>query len=366
MLRRVVILADDSAQWKIAGLRQLDRVALEVKELAAARGEIVKFIISWSSDIPREKRFLPRHPRLTRLDFVEASPERTDLFLSTRIFLRRKSPLVASLLATITTDGPQTADEIRAAWRNSEGLEGWEYLDDPAQIAACEKRFLRGSSKPQDGLVSRLINRPVSRVITRVLLRTAITPSGWTLAIFILPLAGAGFLARGDYGSVVAGLFLFQLYSIVDGCDGEIARAKYLESERGAKLDTLCDLVGNLLLVVSLGYGLSRSVEGIVVALLIATNELLLGLPARGADEASSNKGDGALYPRHRRLVERSGLLFFGERLAGWLIQLTKRDVALLAFFFLALAGRPAWILHLLGAVAAGCSLLALRSFFSR
>ncbi len=366
MVRRVVILADDSAHWKIAGLRQLDRLALEVKELAAARGETVKFTVSWSSDIPLEKRFLRRHPRLSHLDFAEAPPERIDLFLSTRLFLHRKSPLVASHLATMSTDGPQKTDEIRAAWRNSKELDSWEYLDDPAQIAACEKRFLRGSSKPQDGLVSRFINRPVSRVVTRLLLGTPIAPSGWTLSIFVLPLASAGFLARGGYGSVVAGLFLFQLYSILDGCDGEIARAKYLESEPGAKLDTLCDLVGNLLLVVSLGYGLSRSVEGIVVALLIATNELLLALPARGADEASSNKGDDALYSRHRRMVERSGLLFFGERFARWLIQLTKRDVALLAFLCLALAGRPAWILHLSGAAAAVSAVLALRSLVHR
>ena len=111
-------------------------------------------------------------------------------------------------------------------------IEGWEYLEDSSQIAACEKRFLRGSGKSQDGLVSRFLNRPISRAISRVLLKTSITPSAWTLAIFVLPLVGAVFLARGDYASVIAGLIFFQFYSILDGCDGEIARAKY-SSRRG-------------------------------------------------------------------------------------------------------------------------------------
>ena len=56
---------------------------------------------------------------------------------------------------------------------------------------------------------------------------------------------------------MIAGLIAFKFYSILDGCDGEIARAKYLESPRGRALDTWCDTVGNLLMVLSLGYGLS-------------------------------------------------------------------------------------------------------------
>ncbi len=164
----------------------------------------------------------------------------------------------------------------------------------------------------------------------------------------------------------IAGLVAFQFYSILDGCDGEIARAKYLESSRGRELDNWCDNLGNLLMVLSLGYGLSHQTalasfyfaESMIVASLIAANELLLTLPAPVAVNAN-----GALYPRHQRMVEGSGLLFLGERFAGWLIQLTKRDVALLAFLLLAIANRPAWILHLLGTVAAISSLLVLKSF---
>ena len=50
-----------------------------------------------------------------------------------------------------------------------------------------------------------------------------------------------------------------------------------------------------------------------IVASLIVANELLLTLPAPIAVKANS-----PLYARHQRMVEGSGLLFFGERFAGW------------------------------------------------
>jgi phosphatidylglycerophosphate synthase len=366
MARRVVILADESASWKIAGLRQLERVALE----ASMPDETTELCILWRPDLPPEQRFRPQHPRLSQVEITTTPPGSADLLLSTHLFLDRNT--VPSQLPAGSRPGhdlqrkfAELANAVRATWQNTQPNDRWEYLENHAQSNACEKRFLRGRGKSQDGLVSRFINRPISRSISRLLLKTPITPSAWTLAIFVLPLIGAVFLARGDYVSVVAGLLLFQIYSILDGCDGEIARAKYLESQRGRQLDDWCDILGNLLLVVSLGYGLSLQpqfgsfyfVEGIIVAILIMANELLLLFPA-----PITTKTDSVLYPRHQAMVERSGLLFFGERFVWWLMQLTKHDVALLAFFLLAMAGGPGWILHLLGVVAAISSLLALES----
>lgn len=349
MLRRVVILADDSAHWKVAGLRQLDRLALELNELGVAQGESIQVFIQWSPDVTPDERFVPQHPRLSHLDFREISSETADLCLSTHFFLPRKTATAADF-----------AGRIRAN-------EGFERLENPAQIPACEKRFLRASGKSQDGLVSRFINRPISREVSRVLLRTPITPSAWTLAIFSLPLAGAAFLVHGDYISVILGLCFFQLYSILDGCDGEIARAKYLESPRGRQLDTWCDVAGSLLLVTGLGYGLARAnsfyfIEGICVALLVVTNELLLLFPS--GSRPISAKSDSALYPRHERMFEASGLPFLRRDFAVWAIQLTKRDVAILAFLLFAIFHQSPWILHLFGAIAAVSALLALKSRF--
>ena len=211
------------------------------------------------------------------------------------------------------------------------------------------------SGKPQDGLVSRFLNRPISRLITRVLLRFPITPSIWTMSIFPLLIVAFLFLIRGDYRGFVIGCAIFQIYSILDGCDGEIARAKNLVSRWGERLDTLCDTTGNLLLVIGVGFGLRAqhpssgwiyAVEGIFCALLIAANETWLH-KMKTDEESPQNEISAALYPRHRTMAQRSGLMVLGEKNVWWLVQLTKRDVAILFFLLLAIAGFPQWILHL-------------------
>jgi 1L-myo-inositol 1-phosphate cytidylyltransferase / CDP-L-myo-inositol myo-inositolphosphotransferase len=211
-------------------------------------------------------------------------------------------------------------------------------------------------SKPQDGFVSRYLNRPISRRITSVLLKFPIHPNAWTISIFILPLVASVFLVRGDYVSVVIGAAIFQMFSILDGCDGEIARAKNLESNFGERLDYFCDFAASLLYVLALGLGLHRSSEGIVCAVLIAANELLLRVGKRKMSVVSSTF-DESFYARHRTMIGHSGLLNLGDRFVWWLFQLTKRDMAILVFLMLALLGLADWILNL-WTVVAGASLV--------
>ncbi|HZE13810.1 MAG TPA: CDP-alcohol phosphatidyltransferase family protein, partial [Chthoniobacterales bacterium] len=248
----------------------------------------------------------------------------------------------------------------------------WEYIGDGNAIDRIETEFLRGSGKSQDGFVSRYLNRPISRAITRLLLRFPATPNGWTWLISPIPVIAAFALAGGTYWSFFWGLVLFQIFSVLDGCDGEIARAKFMESDRGRRLDDFFDVLSNVLLALGLGVGLSRSarfywIEGIVTASLIIANEWYLAsrTPAVVVDSVRDSLG-GTLYPRHRELVERSGLLVFGQKFAATLIQLTKRDVAVLFFVLLAAVGLPAMILHLLFVVTAVSLLLALRAGSAR
>jgi 1L-myo-inositol 1-phosphate cytidylyltransferase / CDP-L-myo-inositol myo-inositolphosphotransferase len=211
-------------------------------------------------------------------------------------------------------------------------------------------------SKPQDGFVSRFLNRPISRRITRFLLKFPIHPNAWTISIFILPLVAGAFLIRGDYVSVVIGAAIFQVFSILDGCDGEIARAKNLESKFGERLDYFCDFIASLLYVLALGLGLHRSTEGIVCAVLITANECFLRAGRSQSAIAPSDLHE-SFYARHRAVIGHSGLLNLGERFVWWLFQLTKRDMAILVFLLLALLGLANWILHL-WTIVAGASLI--------
>jgi phosphatidylglycerophosphate synthase len=210
-------------------------------------------------------------------------------------------------------------------------------------------------SKPQDGFVSRFLNRPISRRITCFLLKFPIHPNAWTISIFVLPLVAGAFLVRGDYTSVVGGAAVFQAFSILDGCDGEIARAKNLESKLGERLDYFCDFLASLIYVLALGLGLHHSAEGIICASLITANEWLL----HGKNEMQmvSTTLHESFYARHHGMIGHSGLLNFGDQFVWWVFQLTKRDMAVLVFLLLALVGRADWILHLWTMVA-GASLV--------
>ena len=188
------------------------------------------------------------------------------------------------------------------------------------------------------------------------MLKFPIHPNAWTISIFVLPLIACVFLVRGNYVSIVIGAAIFQAFSILDGCDGEIARAKNLESKFGERLDYFCDFVASLLYVLALGLGLHRSSEGIVCAVLITANELLLRAGKSQTAVASSTLHE-SFYARHRAMIGHSGLLNLGERFVWWLFQLTKRDMAIVVFLMLALLGLAQWILNLWVTVA-GVSLV--------
>ena len=211
-------------------------------------------------------------------------------------------------------------------------------------------------SKPQDGFVSRFLNRPISSRITRLLVKFPIHPSAFTMSIFVFPLAAAAFFLRGDYLNILIGAALFQVFSILDGCDGEIARAKNLESKFGERLDNVCDFLGSLIYVVALGIGLHRFKEGVVCALLITANEWLLHW-GTGEKRVASEDFHESFYARHHGMIGHSGLLDLGERFVWWLFQLTKRDVAMFFFLVLALLNLSTWILHL-WTIAAGATLV--------
>ena len=211
-------------------------------------------------------------------------------------------------------------------------------------------------SKPQDGFVSRFLNRPISSRITRLLVKFPIYPSAFTASIFVLPIIAAVFLVRGDYLGVFLGAAIFQMFSILDGCDGEIARARNLESKFGERLDNVCDFLGSLIYVLALGSGLHHFKEGAVCALLITANEVILRW-GTAAKRVASEDFHESFYARHHGMIGHSGLLDLGERFVWWLFQLTKRDVAIFFFLVLALLNLSTWILHL-WTIAAGTSLL--------
>ncbi len=98
--------------------------------------------------------------------------------------------------------------------------------------------------KPTDGVVSRMINRRVSTRVTRLLVRLGVRdPNKVTIATGVFGvLAALPYLTVNPWMAALAGI-LVQLASILDGCDGEIARMLNRKSGFGAYLDAVTDRV---------------------------------------------------------------------------------------------------------------------------
>jgi len=362
---RVVILCDESANWQIAGLRQLDRLVLGLDEFAKAMGTLnkIEIVVFWKPEIPLSERLLPQHQRITRVRLTEASGsvEPEARILATRLFIARNAlskffltmPPVKIEQPIVDLTWPRLFQQFERTCRSATGAEEghWRFLAQPSEIIASENQLLRHSGKSQDGMVSKFLNRPISRVITRLLLKLPITPNAWTILTFALAPLAFVFLVRGDYTGFLAGAALFQLINILDGCDGEIARAKYLDSERGRRLDAFCDFVANLIFVLCLGIGLFRQpsvsanirfvylLESLITFLVMAggLGRYLTPLLARDTERAVSRRQEDF------NLAER----FFGGALTAFIHQITQRDVIYFVFLVLAIAGRASWILHI-------------------
>ena len=107
----------------------------------------------------------------------------------------------------------------------------------PADGRAAERWLYRSLIKQNEGFMSRHFERRISMTVTRRLVDTAVTPNMMTVVSVAIGLAGAvGFLSPSPAWQLT-GALLFLAHSILDGCDGELARLKFLESRHGAMLD---------------------------------------------------------------------------------------------------------------------------------
>jgi hypothetical protein len=91
--------------------------------------------------------------------------------------------------------------------------------------------------KDSEGFMSRHLERKISLAVTRKLVETRITPNAMTLVSLGIGLVGASFFVLPPGPGHVVGSLLFWLHSVLDGCDGELARLKFAESRWGGLLD---------------------------------------------------------------------------------------------------------------------------------
>lgn len=285
---------------QVAGMTVLLRQILSLQDAGIEEVEV--------EGIPVEQ--LPRDSRV-RLRLVSiapaASPQAGEGVLRARLGLvwHRLLPrrLVQSDYAGDLEAAPLIGDEfvIGAA--------------EPPSPRAAEKRLFQSLLKATDGLISRTINRPISLRVTRLLLDTSLTPNQMTLIAGVFGAASIAVVLWGGAEWLVAGALLLQVQSILDGCDGEISRLKYIRSRLGEWLDQVIDDVVNVGFFAVAGWALHRAGSSIALPVTIAGTAmhiiyqmaLYVALVTRGGGSGSvaSIHWPGQMDPRTAKANQR-------------------------------------------------------------
>ncbi len=220
---------------------------------------------------------------------------------------------------------------------------------DVAGLNQAAHRIVASTGKPGDGIVSRHLNRPISQAITRIVLRwPGARPWHATLAAGLVGLIMLACLLFGGAAGLLAGAALFQLASIIDGVDGEMARATFRSSARGAMMDSLTDAATNLGFVGGVSYNVymngdqSAGLAGALACLILANGSAMLGWQSRRDD--ANFTFDGL---KHR----------FGarpSRIRQWLTWIAMRDFYAFAAFVMIMLGGATLLLYAFAIITAG------------
>jgi len=196
-----------------------------------------------------------------------------------------------------------------------------------------EHELLLSLENPRDGNVDTYFNRKLSRPISRWLLRTPLTPNQITVLSCMVGVCGALCFFPGGYWGPLCGALLLQFSVVLDCCDGEVARVKFMESPLGDWLDIVCDTVVHIAIFLGIGVAVWR--DGVSHHALALAGILAVG---------------GFLAFPLVTLAEKTEEA--GERRGGWedrlirklLASLTTRDFSLLVVVS-AITGKLLWFL---------------------
>jgi phosphatidylglycerophosphate synthase len=161
-------------------------------------------------------------------------------------------------------------------------------IADPGQLAAAEATIRRASYKDTDAKIARF-NRRISLPISIALIPTPLTANQLSIILVALGFYSAWLFSLGHYWTGVLAASLSLAASVLDGCDGEIARLKYQESALGCWIETFGDYSYYLAIFAGLTIGAVRQTHwdgfywlgGIALAGMLLSFGLLIFLRSR-------------------------------------------------------------------------------------
>jgi phosphatidylglycerophosphate synthase len=111
-----------------------------------------------------------------------------------------------------------------------------------------------------------LLFRRISLPLSLRVARTRIRPSHITAFGLLVGLVGAALIGTGSRTLIIAGALLANAAKILDAMDGEVARAKFLDTPTGYVFDGLADRLRDTAVIVGCGVGALRGGDGHALA----------------------------------------------------------------------------------------------------
>jgi phosphatidylglycerophosphate synthase len=256
---------------------------------------------------------------------------------------------------------PGSAAPPGARRERADVIAGIELVDDEARRKA-EWALIRRMNKSYEGPVDALVNWRFSMRITRLLARCslAVTPNHVTIAAIVVGLLASLLASRGQWWTFAAAGLLLEFNSILDSCDGELARLRYQFSKLGQWLDNLSDdLVDNLFLV-AVGVGIGGVWQWL--GLLAAGGRLLVSIVTYVSVYLRTGTGDIFSFRWWFEGADKTvDELYKPTSPLTWLRSFGRRDTFVFVWMIACLANFPYWVIgHGLVIAAVNVSILVL------
>jgi phosphatidylglycerophosphate synthase len=258
----------DSVLARVGELPILLRAILGAQKAGASRIAVIvdgASAVRIQEELARTRR-LPANVEWRRSSAGEVAPilrdiagdaERIVLIAADRTYHpslhRRAAKWVGQSALVLTSDRQpvgicvMTAAALQEWLTSPEGVEcesvpsnQWQRVVTPEDRLAAEQKLDEWLVKPTDGVFARM-NRKLSTPISRQLIKYPITPNMVSLFTLGVSFLAGVFFALGGRANMLIGATLSVFASILDGCDGEVARLTFQESAFGCWLETVCD-----------------------------------------------------------------------------------------------------------------------------
>ena len=223
-------------------------------------------------------------------------------------------------------------------------------LDSQDKVKVIEAKLLENIRQSTPGPVAKHLNKRISLPISLQLAKWGMHPHAVSMFNIIVGFSTGIFVSVGQYWAYLLGAFLFQMASVFDGCDGELAKLRFRTSKQGEYLDSISDNGALLSFFIGLSFAFAKQHS---FALTFQLGLFLFsGLGLLFWQMISFLKKytqSASLVAFHKEYLDK--LDFSKSPLLGVIVKygkiLMRKDCFSLAFFFFALFGMLPWLFYI-------------------